>query len=353
MMRQYIVTVFLLVCTLPVLAQYKITGNVTDVNDGTTLYLTLVGKEHTNIDSTTINSGHFEFKGGHIEKPLWALIKVKGAFVAICDFYLEDGNITISGGRYGATATGTKTNEENNEYNSDINSMGNTIYSLHMNAVNDPDPARRDSFRVELKRTEQLRNEKEIDFIRRHPASPLSARIAGYMYTRLTSAETLDMLNLLSPELQRTNEMREIRERAEQLAKSETGTVAPLFTLPTDHGGNLSLSSYKGGYVLIDFWASWCAPCRGSFPTIARISQQYKGRLTVIGVSLDRNEQAWRKALKEEKCTWPQAWDKEGTVAKAYAVSAIPLLVLVGPDGKIVGRYQKGEAADELARILQ
>ena len=72
--------------------------------------------------------------------------------------------------------------------------------------------------------------------------------------------------------------------------------------------------------------------------------------LTVVGISLDRNEKAWRKALAEEKCTWTQAWDQKGIAAKNYAVSAIPLLILIAPDGKIIGRYQKTEIGDILKK---
>ena len=161
------------------------------------------------------------------------------------------------------------------------------------------------------------------------------------------------MLKMLSEEIQQSDEMQQVKKRAEQLAKVEAGAVAPNFTLPTDNGSTLSLSDYKGKYVLIDFWASWCGPCRASFPAIAKLHDQYAGKLTIIGVSLDRGEAAWRKALDEEKCTWAQAWDQKGVAAKTYAVSAIPLLVLVGPDGKIIGRYGKADVTDELKRLFK
>ena len=144
-----------------------------------------------------------------------------------------------------------------------------------------------------------------------------------------------------------------MRKRAEQLASAERGAVAPDFTLSTDRGEQLSLSDFSGKYVLIDFWASWCAPCRASFPAIARLYEQYRGKLTIIGVSLDRSETAWRKALGEEKCPWVQLWDQKGEASKTYAVSAIPLLVLIGPDGRIIGRYSKADITDELKHLFE
>ena len=352
-MKKLFIAILSVISSLPTLAQYKIVGDVEGIEDSTLLYLTLVKSEHVNIDSTTIKNGHFEFKGEKQQRPHWALIKRKGAFVAVCDFYLENGNITIKGGQYSAKATGTPTNAEYDEYQTDINAMGNTIYSLRVNIGMEQDAQRQDSLKQVLKATEQLQRTKEMNFIRRYPNSPISQRIAGYLAPSMAAAEALDMLKMLSEEIQQSDEMQQVKKRAEQLAKVEAGAVAPNFTLPTDNGSTLSLSDYKGKYVLIDFWASWCGPCRASFPAIAKLHDQYAGKLTIIGVSLDRGEAAWRKALDEEKCTWAQAWDQKGVAAKTYAVSAIPLLVLVGPDGKIIGRYGKADVTDELKRLFK
>ena len=352
-MKKLFIAILSVISSLPTLAQYKIVGDVEGIEDGTLLYLTLVKSEHVNIDSTTIKNGHFEFKGEKQQRPHWALIKRKGAFVAVCDFYLENGNITIKGGQYNAKATGTPTNAEYDEYQTDINAMGNTIYSLRVNIGMEQDAQRQDSLKQVLKATEQLQRTKEMNFIRRYPKSPISQRIAGYLAPNMPAAETLDMLKMLSEEIQQSDEMQQVKKRAEQLAKVEAGAEAPNFTLPTDNGSTLSLSDYKGKYVLIDFWASWCGPCRASFPAIAKLHDQYAGKLTIIGVSLDRGEAAWRKALDEEKCTWSQAWDQKGVAAKTYAVSTIPLLVLVGPDGKIIGRYGKADVTDELKRLFK
>ena len=352
-MKKLFIAILSVISSLPTLAQYKIVGDVEGIEDGTLLYLTLVKSEHVNIDSTTIKNGHFEFKGGKQQRPHWALIKRKGAFVAVCDFYLENGNITIKGGQYNAKATGTPTNAEYDEYQTDINAMGNTIYSLRVNIGMEQDAQRQDSLKQVLKATEQLQRTKEMNFIRRYPNSPISQRIASYLAPSMAAAEALDMLKMLSEEIQQSDEMQQVKKRAEQLAKVEAGAEAPNFTLPTENGSTLSLSDYKGKYVLIDFWASWCGPCRASFPAIAKLHDQYAGKLTIIGVSLDRGEAAWRKALDEEKCTWSQVWDQKGIAAKTYAVSAIPLLVLVGPDGKIIGRYGKADVTDELKRLFK
>ena len=352
MVKKFLATAWLAAVALSAQAQYRIIGDVTGIDDGTLLYLTLVGKEHVNIDSTTIRNGHFEFSGGRVDKPKWALVKIKGSFVATCDFYLENGDIAIQGERYRAKASVTPINRQYDEYNSDINSMGNTIYSLNVNISMEQDAARRDSLKAELKKTEQLQRTKELNFIRRYPDSPISLRIAGYLVPRMSATEALAAISLLSEQQQQDEEIIQAKRRAEQLAKVEAGAVAPDFTLPTDKGAQLSLSAYKGKYVMIDFWASWCGPCRASFPAIAAFHKKYGSQLAIVGVSLDRGEPAWRKALSEEKCTWAQAWDQQGMAARSYAVSAIPLLVLIGPDGKIIGRYSKADITDELQRLF-
>ncbi len=343
----------LIACTSPAMAQYHVVGDVTGVADGTLVYLTLVKSEHENIDSTIVKNGHFEFKGGCLQGPQWALIKKKGSFVATCDFYLENGEITIKGGTFDAVATGTPTNAEYNEYKTQINAMGNTLYTLNLESSLETDEHRRDSLKTELKKTQLLQRQREFDFIRRYPASPISFRIVEDLSISLSSAEVLKIIGMLSVESQQNERVRQVKSRAEQLAKVEAGAVAPDFTLPTDKGGKQSLSSYKGKYVMIDFWASWCGPCRASFPAIVKLNDEYDKRLIILGVSLDRSEAAWRKALAEEKCTWTQVWDGKGEVAKTYAVSAIPLLVLVGPDGKIIGRYSKADITEELKKLLE
>jgi len=251
MMKKLFIAILSVISSLPTLAQYKIVGDVEGIEDGTLLYLTLVKSEHVNIDSTTIKNGHFEFTGGKQQRPHWALIKRKGAFVAVCDFYLENGNITIKGGQYSAKATGTPTNAEYDEYQTDINAMGNTIYSLRVNIGMEQDAQRQDSLKQVLKATEQLQRTKEMNFIRRYPNSPISQRIAGYLAPSMAAAEALDMLKMLSEEIQQSDEMQQVKKRAEQLAKVEAGAVAPNFTLPTENGSILSLSDYKGKYVLI------------------------------------------------------------------------------------------------------
>lgn len=126
------------------------------------------------------------------------------------------------------------------------------------------------------------------------------------------------------------------------------------FTLPDVSGKPVSLSSFKGKYVLIDFWASWCGPCRKDNPNVVRAYNQFKDKnFTILGVSLDESKDAWVKAIQDDGLAWTQVSDLKfwnSAAAALYNVSAIPYNVLVDPDGNIIGENLHGE---ELVRTLQ
>ena len=332
---------------------FKIIGDVTDVADGTTLYLQLVGPPSVRLDSTTIEKGHFEFSGSDRAKPEWALVSIKGQFLPLCDFYLENGNIAVRGSRYTAQATGTSTNEQYNYYNQNINSMFTDIYNMNVALYMAKDSMAKDSLKLKKQKAESVLLDKEVGFVRQHPASPVSLRIVEYICRNAKSEDILRYVSYLSQDLQTTETVVKLKDYAHRQKMTEAGTPAPAFTLKDDKGRKVSLSDFKGKYLLIDFWASWCGPCRASFPAIKELYTRYKSdKFDILGLSLDRKDSAWRKALAEENCPWTQVVDLDGTVANKYAVSTIPLMVLVNPDGTICGKYDKSTIADKLADLF-
>ena len=335
-------------------AQYHIKGDVTGVEDGAMLYLTLVDRNQQRIDSVRIKGGHFEFQSEkHVDEPRWALVNIEKNFVALCDFYLENGNILITGERYNTRAHGTPTNEAYNEYNDSINSLFTDLGRLHTSAMLATNQTSRDSALNAEHALEQVQVTREEAFIQKYPASPISQRVIDYRARRADSKQIIRMLNMLAPEVQSDSLPYYLRDFARRLAKTEGGATAPDFTLYTSDGKPITLSSMKGKYVLLDFWASWCAPCRASFPTIAKLYQEYHSdNFEIIGISVDRSEAAWRKALEQEKAPWIQVLDKDGSVGKLYALMAIPHLVIISPQGTIAGAYDKAEINEELTSLL-
>lgn len=135
------------------------------------------------------------------------------------------------------------------------------------------------------------------------------------------------------------------------------GGIAPELRLPTPEGDTLSLEDYRGKYLLIDFWASWCGPCRQENPNVRRMYAAYKDKgFEILGVSLDRSEANWIKAIEQDKLPWKHVSDLKqwkSIAAKTYGVHSIPYTVLIDPEGKIIDKRLRGSGLEkELERLL-
>ncbi|WP_285008407.1 redoxin domain-containing protein [Pedobacter faecalis] len=131
------------------------------------------------------------------------------------------------------------------------------------------------------------------------------------------------------------------------LKKVQVGQQAPDFTLPALKGGQqIKLSDFKGKYLLIDFWASWCMPCREENPNVVKAYNKYKDKnFTILGISLDKDAIAWKKAIEDDGLTWTHGGelkDFEGPVVRMYQINSIPSSFLLDPNGKIIAKNLKG-----------
>ena len=137
-------------------------------------------------------------------------------------------------------------------------------------------------------------------------------------------------------------------------AKKLEGIVSPSFEYENHKGGKSKLEDFKGKYVYIDVWATWCGPCRKEIPNLKKLYELYKGKgLEIVSVSIDKNETAWKKALAEEKLSWPNGLDRAG-IADSYKVKFIPAIFLVdGTTGKCIAENIRGtELAAKLAELF-
>jgi peroxiredoxin len=183
-----------------------------------------------------------------------------------------------------------------------------------------------------------------------------------YMLTRRTGDgtdydEVKDLYNLLDESAKQTDAGKKLTEKLKVLKKSRIGTLMTNFTQPDTSGNPVQFSSFKGKYVLVDFWASWCGPCRAENPNILKAYNAYKDKgFTVVGISLDNKAANWKKAIQDDKMPWTQLSDLKGwknEVSASFGIQSIPSNMLIDPSGKIVARDIRGAMLENtLKRLL-
>ena len=191
----------------------------------------------------------------------------------------------------------------------------------------------------------------EIDsFIRQHPSSLVSAYALYRDYSyRLTPEQIRSNIDLLDPSLRNTPYVETLEELIPTLEEVAVGNEAPNFTATDTEGNSVELADHigKSKYVFLDFWASWCGPCRRENPNIVRAYEEYKDKgFDIFAVSLDHSKEGWVAAIEKDNLSWTNVtdlkhWDSEP--AKLYGVRAIPSNFLIDENGVIVAKNLKGE----------
>jgi len=195
-----------------------------------------------------------------------------------------------------------------------------------------------------------------IAFIKANPAS-----LAGLVFIESLDMETeFPCYDLLDQGLFKAHPnnifVKEFHLRVDTERKLAVGGEAPEISLPDPDGNILTLSSLRGKVVLIDFWASWCGPCRKENPNVVALYMKYKDKgFEILGVSLDRDREKWLQAIKDDGLVWKhnsdlQFWKSQA--AKAYGISSIPATYLVGPDGRIIAKKLRGASLEEKMKEL-
>jgi peroxiredoxin len=197
-------------------------------------------------------------------------------------------------------------------------------------------------------------------FVITHPKSAVSGYI---IYNDLNNpnipiSDVEECLSYIDKSIENTKFIKLAAKRVEDKKGTTVGYKATNFSQTTPDGKVVSLSDFKGKYVLIDFWASWCRPCRMENPNVVSAYNRFKDKgFTVLGVSLDSNRDPWIAAINQDNLTWTHVSDLKGwgnEVGKTYGVTGIPQNYLIDREGKIVAKDLRGAALDEkLAEIIK
>jgi peroxiredoxin len=321
-----------------------------------------------------VTKGRFHFKGV-VDRPQQAELRLPAAGTSyghmvredVAIVYLEKGSITVTGPGQPiqAVATGTPLNRENAALTAQTAPLQTQLTALRNAWRGRPAAERTDTARAhqadaqEAQLTQQLRAV-YVAYLRAHPANPFSLyALAQYEDSQPDAAASAALFQALAPSVRSSPQGQLVQQQLVRLRRTAIGALAPDFNLPDPSGKLVKLSALRGQYVLLDFWASWCQPCRAENPNVAKAYAAYRGQnFTVVSISLDSPSAraAWLKAIHDDGLTWPQASDLRGFgagIAQQYAVSSIPQNFLLDPQGRIVAKDLRGDALPQkLAQVL-
>jgi len=361
-----------IIALLPLLAfgqdaeqAFTIKSKIGNLNYPARAYLLYQVGANRIVDSAEITNGSFDFKGS-ILSPTGALmvIDTKGVGIARLDstadnlsFFIDKGDFAINSpdSLLHAEITGSQINTDNNNLSAQLRPFVEQAQKLKIQEETASPEQQRS---VEFQNTMQERHkalqfaEKTTmkNFILTHPDSYLSLLALNSVGGPSPDPSELDPLyNSLSERLKNTEAAKVFKTSLDGLRNTAIGVIAPDFTQADANGIPVKLSSFRGKYVLIDFWASWCGPCRQENPNVVKVFNKYKDKnFTILGVSLDKAEgkENWLAAIKNDGLNWTQVSDLKfwhNQVAELYYVTSIPSNFLIDPNGKIIARDLRGD----------
>lgn len=339
--------------------QFLIKAKIAHFTDSL-LFLNYGTLSASSLDSAVVKNGVFTFKG-HVKEPVVAMIFTKNFKVKI-DLYIENTNIAVEGDansqfKYKVTGTGTtKEYEQLNQRFMDNRIRTVALFQKAYDLKNAGDTVAAKQLQARADSQYHWEYKARHEYIAGHPKSYISAfELLGYT-TTITLRNSIKLFNGLDASIKESNVGKEIAARIELLSKVEEGKPAQEFTQSTPDGKSVTLSSYKGRYVLVEFWASWCGPCRAENPNLLKQYQLYNNKgFDILSVSLDNNKDNWLKAVEKDALPWTQVSDLKGwsnEVAVLYGIRAVPASFLIDPAGNIVATGLRGETLNKKLETL-
>ena len=343
--------------------RYTIKGTAEGLADGDTIYLQdWVDNHFIKVDSTVLKGGSFEFTGTPDSTTLVRYVAhVKDNVRMLALVFMEKGTINVELKQQGSKVSGTLCNDEYQLLTERLDSVKQVMREVA------------EKMSPDKKLTEQQRSEVEAEFeqkgkdvvgmllatTEKNIGNAMGAQSLLTFGMSFTPEQVLPLIEKMPAAYLSNEEIVAIKEYFQTLEKTWEGKKYVDFTLSTPDGKDVKLSDYvsKNKYTLIDFWASWCGPCRAEMPSVVELYKQYKSKgLGIVGVSLDNNLDSWKKGIADLGITWPQMSDLKGwqnEAAQLYGIRSIPHTILISQDGTIVKRDLRGnKLLREIANLL-
>jgi len=345
----------------PQAAGFKLTGKLEGAADKIVV-ISIYDKAGMNVlDTLTITDGVVNYST-ELKEPVFVVVGEAGSRNTV-KFFAENVDYTINGvldNVSEAAITGGVMYDiykPVSDASKAFNEKGKELESAYKEAREAGDTAKQSAIIAEYEANEAIVKEKKIEVIKANSTSAVAAFIVSNVYGHGAIDEMKDGLAMLDASLTSSTYYKKVSEKIEKLEAVEIGKMAPDFTMNDAEGNPVALSSFKGKYLLIDFWASWCGPCRRENPHVVELYAEFKDKgFDILGVSLDQKKDAWLKAIEDDKLTWNHVSDLKGwgnEAAKLYAVSGIPHTVLLDKEGKIIAKNLRGDdLRNKVAELL-
>lgn len=327
---------------------YTVKGKIADpAYNGKTIYL--IDPENVNVlDSAVITEGKFTFSG-QMDTAQMALLRVQRLHGYLI---LEKGDILVDMDNAEAPA-GTPLNNAMSEINEKSKQMQNSFRTEVENVRNQTDLSDEEKEEILDKNFEKLRQSYDSlmnSYFQVNKDNALGTWIVLSWSEILTPEQFNSVLAQAGDQTKNNKTIKQIQEKNQKIELTSPGKPFQDFKAEDKDGKEILLSDYvgKGKYTLVDFWASWCGPCRQEIPYIAKAYKDYKKKgLIVIGVSVWDKKEDHQKAVKDLNITWPQLFVPTQEATELYGIAGIPHIILFGPDGTIIARNLRGKAIDE------
>lgn len=345
---------------------FTIEGTVAQLQKPAKVYLNIRKGDNAVLDSAAITNGKFTFKGTIKEPAMASLMMViadpmaadmpRGMKRDILPIFLDNTTITITAqdSISKAVVKGSPANDAYEKLNGMLEDVTVQIKMLQkeyrqLYMSRDEEGMKK----LEPRFDELEAKEKSImrSYLDKNPGSPIAMfalnQYAGY---EINPAEVEPVFNHLDKKIKRSEAGKAFVQRLEAAKRTAVGQPAIDFSQTAADGKQISLTSFRGKYVLVDFWASWCGPCRAENPNVVKAYSRYKEKgFEILGVSLDDKKDKWLAAIQADNLSWIHVSDLRGwknAAAELYSIRAIPQNLLIDPQGVIIAKNLRGDALE-------